>query len=94
MQGLCLAWSDAGIHQFRKLVVVLQASQQAAELVVIIVLGQACLSAQHVPSACHQVVQELGALCLACEQGAPDRRQPHLLSTVCYLQRLTLHALS
>mmetsp|Transcript_14457 Transcript_14457/g.43724 ORF Transcript_14457/g.43724 Transcript_14457/m.43724 type:complete len:269 (-) Transcript_14457:1004-1810(-) len=63
--------------QLRQLVVGFEAAQEAAELVVVRVLGQAPLRAQDVPCARRQVVQELGALALAGEQAPPHTRQPH-----------------
>ena len=68
-----------GAHQLGQLVVGLQAAQQAAELMVVGVLGQALVAPQHVARARHQPRQERAPLRLPREQRPPHRRQPHLL---------------
>ena len=82
LQSLCHAEErrevESGACQLRQLVVGFEAAQEAAELVVVVVVGQALLAGQDVPRSDHQVVQEPRALRLAGEQRPPHRRQPHL----------------
>ena len=60
-------------YQLCKLVVGFEAAQQAAELVVVGVHGQALLRAKNLARPLHQVVQEPAALCVADEERSSDR---------------------
>lgn len=65
-------------HQLRELVVGFESPQEAAELMVVLMVGEPLLRPQDVSSASHQMVQKLGSLHFVCEQRPPHRCQPNL----------------